>query len=184
MIITIYLLSAYLIGNIMFGYIIAKLIGKVDLRTAGSGNVGARNIGRVVGKGAFVATFIGDASKAALIILLGKKIGLPLAIQLLAFFLVIIAHIWPITLRFQGGKGVASFLGGLLIIEPTIFLFLIGSFLLSMLILRDFTKAGLLSIALTPFIPLFYDYQLLEIGIFILTTVLILYIHRFTRVKE
>jgi len=67
-----YILGAYLVGTIMFGFIIGKLFGKVDIRTLGSGNVGARNIGRNLSKPAFVATFLGDAGKAFFIVFIGR----------------------------------------------------------------------------------------------------------------
>lgn len=179
-----YLLTAYIIGTIMFGYIIGRLIGKVDIRTVGSGNVGATNVGRVMGKGAFIATFIGDASKAVFIIFLGKSLTLPVSIQLLGLLIVIIGHMWPITLSFHGGKGIASYLGGIIILEPWITVVLIGIFSVSYLILKKYTKAGLLSLFLTSICFVFFTYSLSELSILFVTTLVVLYADRFDRKIE
>lgn len=178
-----YFFLSYLIGCIMFGYIIGRLFGKMDIRKVGSGNVGARNIGRSLNKTAFVATFLGDAGKGATAILLGRAIGFSEEIQLVGFLFVLIGHIWPITLGFKGGKGISSFLGGIITFEPTVTIVILVCFALTYPFFRSFTISGLLSLSILP-IYLFIDsHTYPSVGIIILTVITILFAHR-TNIKE
>ncbi|QOR66432.1 glycerol-3-phosphate acyltransferase [Cytobacillus suaedae] len=176
-----YLLTSYLVGCIMFGYIVTKLSGKGDIRCKGSGNVGSRNVGRVVGKSAFVATFLGDAGKAIVVIMLGQYLGLPLIVQLIGFLFVIIGHLWPITLAFHGGKGIASFLGGIIYLEPMMACVLVGVFVVMYLIFKGFNRPGLIAIGSTPIALLFLDYEFVEWVIVFVIALLAIYADRFER---
>jgi len=126
----IYAVIGYLIGSIPFGYIIVKLLKGIDIRTVGSGNIGATNVARVLGLKWGVLCFILDADKGLLPtlavlfihpIILGDNninmtVGLPVGLG------IIIGHLYPIYIRFQGGKGVATSLGVFLALAfiPTI----------------------------------------------------------------
>jgi acyl phosphate:glycerol-3-phosphate acyltransferase len=178
-----YFFLSYLIGCIMFGYIIGRLFGKMDIRQVGSGNVGARNIGRSLNRSAFVATFLGDAGKGAAAILLGRAFGFSEEIQLIGFLFVLIGHIWPITLRFKGGKGISSFLGGIITFEPTVTIVILVCFAITYPFFRSFTLSGLLSLSSLP-IYLFIDsHTYPSVGIIILAVITILFAHR-TNIKE
>jgi acyl phosphate:glycerol-3-phosphate acyltransferase len=106
-------LCAYILGSIPFGIVITRALGLGDLRQIGSGNIGATNVLRTGNKGAALATLLLDAGKGGIAVLLARAFVGPDAAQLagLAAFL---GHLFPVWLRFRGGKGVATFLGTLL----------------------------------------------------------------------
>ena len=106
-------LCAYIIGSVPFGIVITRALGLGDLRTIGSGNIGATNVLRTGNKGAALATLLLDAAKGGIAVLLARALVGPDAAQLAAlasFF----GHLFPVWLGFRGGKGVATFLGTLL----------------------------------------------------------------------
>lgn len=109
--------AAYLLGSVPFGMVMAHLFGLGNLRNVGSGNIGATNVLRTGSKPAAALTLIFDAGKAAAAILLARAfVGEDAAqVAALAAFL---GHLYPIYLRFKGGKGVATFLGALLALHP------------------------------------------------------------------
>ena len=104
---------AYLLGSIPFGVLVTKALGLGDLRKIGSGNIGATNVLRTGNKAAALATLLLDGGKGAVAVLLARWALGPDAAQLaaLASFL---GHLYPVWLRFRGGKGVATFLGTML----------------------------------------------------------------------
>ncbi|SET26441.1 glycerol-3-phosphate 1-O-acyltransferase PlsY [Oceanicella actignis] len=108
--------AGYLLGAIPFGVVIARLMGLGDLRKIGSGNIGATNVLRAGGKGAAAATLALDAGKGAAAALLFAGWG-PDA-QVLAGAGAFVGHLFPVWLRFRGGKGVATFLGLILALDP------------------------------------------------------------------
>ena len=103
----------YLLGSVPFGLVITRALGLGDLRTIGSGNIGATNVLRTGNKGAALATLLLDAGKGGIAVLLARAAVGEDAAQLaaLASFL---GHLFPVWLGFRGGKGVATFLGTLL----------------------------------------------------------------------
>lgn len=103
---------AYLIGSMPTGIIVAKMLGAPDPRSVGSGNIGATNVGRAAGKAAGIATLLGDALKGFLVTLIAFYIfgNAPLEVSLLSF-VVFLGHLFPVFLKFKGGKGVATALG-------------------------------------------------------------------------
>ncbi len=103
----------YLLGSIPFGLILTRLAGAGDLRAIGSGNIGATNVLRTGRKGLAAATLVLDALKATAAVLLGAWLFGP-ATALPAAAGAIIGHLYPVWLKFRGGKGVATFLGGLI----------------------------------------------------------------------
>src|SRR5712675_135356 len=104
--------AAYLLGSIPFGLLLAKLFGGGDVRKAGSGNIGATNVARVVGPLAGILTLIFDAAKGtAAVWLAGRVTGENAAWMMAAAFAVLLGHCFPMWLKFEGGKGVATALG-------------------------------------------------------------------------
>ena len=103
----------YLLGSIPFGLILTRLAGGGDLRAIGSGNIGATNVLRTGRKGLAAATLVLDALKATLAVVLAA-IAFGLAAELPAAAGAVLGHLYPVWLRFRGGKGVATFLGGLI----------------------------------------------------------------------
>ena len=107
----------YLLGNFQTGVIVGRLLARKDLRMHGSGSSGATNAMRVLGKKAGILTLLGDIAKGMLavelgILILGRDGGLT------AGLFVVIGHIWPAFFGFNGGKGIATTLGVLLILQP------------------------------------------------------------------
>lgn len=104
---------SYLLGSVPFGLIVTRVMGLGDVRAIGSGNIGATNVLRTGSKGAALATLLLDAGKGAVAVLAARAAFGEDAAQLagLGAFL---GHLYPLWLRFQGGKGVATFFGVLL----------------------------------------------------------------------
>ena len=112
-------LIAYLLGSIPFGYLIVRWQRGIDVRATGSGSIGATNVMRNLGVLGFVATFILDAGKGLLAVLLASKMTLqnPTWVAAAAFAAVL-GHCFPVWLRFRGGKGVATGVGVFIAIAP------------------------------------------------------------------
>lgn len=104
------LLLGYLLGSIPFGLIVTRMAGTQDIRSIGSGNIGATNVLRTGRKGLAAATLLGDALKGTLAVLLAGALLGPEA-ALLAALGAFLGHLFPVWLGFKGGKGVATFLG-------------------------------------------------------------------------
>jgi glycerol-3-phosphate acyltransferase PlsY len=101
------IVAAYLVGSVPFGFILTRFAGKGDIRTIGSGNIGATNVLRTGSKPLAVLTLLLDAGKGALITLIVANHGDSFATAL-AGFAVVVGHCFPVWLRFHGGKGVAT----------------------------------------------------------------------------
>lgn len=134
----IYWLFCYLVGNFMTAYIVGKW-KNIDLYKQSSKNLGARNAGRVLGRTAFIITLLGDALKGALVIIYGQIMNFEQWILAVAMLFVIVGHIYPFWLRFHGGKGVATFIGAGLSLEPSLFCWMIVGTVLLLLIVRNLT---------------------------------------------
>ena len=112
-------LAAYLLGSIPFGLLLAKLFGGGDVRKAGSGNIGATNVARVVGPLAGILTLAFDTAKgAAAVWLAGRVTNESATWMMIAGFVVLLGHCFPLWLKFKGGKGVATALGVFLALCP------------------------------------------------------------------
>lgn len=114
------LIIAYLVGSIPVGLLISKFSGGVDPRQAGSKNIGATNVMRVAGKKAAALTLIGDLLKGLLPVAAARLFNLPEEGLLLVGLSAILGHIFPVYLKFKGGKGVATSFGVFLGIAPLI----------------------------------------------------------------
>src|SRR4030081_1195070 len=104
------LILGYLLGSIPFGLVLTKLAGTQDLRSVGSGNIGATNVLRTGRKGLAAATLIGDALKGTIAVLAFARADGP-SFALVAGFGAFIGHLFPVWLKFKGGKGVATYIG-------------------------------------------------------------------------
>lgn len=115
---------AYLVGAIPFGYLIARAVKGIDIRTVGSGNLGATNVGRVLGRRYFFIVLLLDGLKGLLPTfglppLVGRLSGeVPLDLPVLVGLAAILGHTFPVYLKFRGGKGVATSLGVVLALDP------------------------------------------------------------------
>jgi len=162
-----YLLAAfvggYFLGSIPFGLLLARLAGLGDIRSIGSGNIGATNVLRTGRKGLAAATLLLDAGKGAGAVLLAGLWGPDP--QLTAALGAVLGHIFPLWLRFRGGKGMATVLGVLLALAWQAGLAACATWLLVAGLLRYSSLATLLSVAAAPlYIWLFTrDLQLVEL---------------------
>ena len=109
--------AAYVAGSIPFGMLLARAKG-IDLRQVGSGNIGATNVARAMGKGWAVAVLAADAAKGFVPVFLGRRFGLSPAAVAIAGAAAIVGHMFTIFLRGRGGKGVATSLGVALALSP------------------------------------------------------------------
>jgi glycerol-3-phosphate acyltransferase PlsY len=146
------ILFAYLLGCLNSGYYLVRLYTGHDIRRYGSGNAGARNTGRLLGKSGFLLALLGDCLKGVVAVSLALFFDLSLWGTLLALIAVVVGHIWPVQLHFQGGKGLATALGGMLVLDPWLTLMLAGIALLALALLRRFTVSGLVAVALSPLV--------------------------------
>jgi len=105
------LIFAYLIGSIPFGYILTKIVRKTDIRSHGSGNIGATNILRVIGWKAAIPVLILDMLKGIVAVLLAKAVSDQALVYLGAGLLAMIGHSFPVYIGFKGGKAVATAIG-------------------------------------------------------------------------
>jgi glycerol-3-phosphate acyltransferase PlsY len=129
------LVSAYLVGSIPFGLVVAKLMGGPDPRTAGSGNIGAANVYRLLGRNAGAFTLFGDILKGAVPVFLARfglsgLAGWHEAAVAAVGLAAVIGHIWPVYLGFRGGKAVATSFGVVLVLSPLTAAVLAGLYVL------------------------------------------------------
>lgn len=142
-------LASYLLGAVPFGIVMARLFGLGDLRQIGSGNIGATNVLRTGNKLAAFLTLVLDAGKGAIAVLAARALVGPDAAQV-AGFAAFLGHLYPIYLGFQGGKGVATYLGTLLALSFTGGLAACATWLLGAGVTRMSSAAALLATALAP----------------------------------
>ena len=113
------ILAAYLLGSIPFGYLLVRFISGVDIRSIGSGNIGATNVLRTGRRGIAVLTLILDAAKGYCAVWLAARLTADsILFTSLAAVAVLLGHVYPVFLRFKGGKAVASFIGAFLYLAP------------------------------------------------------------------
>jgi glycerol-3-phosphate acyltransferase PlsY len=146
------LITAYLLGSLPFGLILAKLWGGRDVRKAGSGNIGATNVLRVVGPLAGILTLVLDAAKGwSAVFLAGRVSHDQTTVMVLAGFLAMIGHCFPLWLGFRGGKGVATAAGVFLALCPAAFL---AALLLFIVVVSFWRYVSLASLAAAAALPL------------------------------
>jgi glycerol-3-phosphate acyltransferase PlsY len=110
--------SAYLIGSIPFAFLLARRVGGVDLRRVGSGNVGAANVARTAGIGAALTVAALDAAKGAAAVFLVGRAAAGADGPAMAGVAAIVGHLYPVWLRWRGGKGVATACGVFAVLAP------------------------------------------------------------------
>ena len=141
-------LVAYLLGSIPFGLLLTKFLGAGDIREIGSGNIGATNVLRTGRKGLAIATLLLDAAKGCVAVLIGQSFGPDLAI--IAAWGAVLGHLFPVWLKFKGGKGGATALGVGIGLVPILALYAGLTWLAVAILLRYSSLATLLAIAAAP----------------------------------
>jgi acyl phosphate:glycerol-3-phosphate acyltransferase len=144
--------AAYLLGSIPFGLLLARLFGGGDVRKAGSGNIGATNVARVVGPLAGILTLVFDTAKgAAAVWLSGRVTNESATWMMVAGFAVLLGHCFPVWLKYRGGKGVATALGVFLVLCP---LAAVSALLLFLICVAYWRYVSLGSVAAAAAMPL------------------------------
>jgi glycerol-3-phosphate acyltransferase PlsY len=150
---------SYLLGSIPFGYLLVRIFCGEDVRESGSGNIGATNVSRK-SPALGVVTLLLDALKgsasAAFSYFLWVRMGalsvLPLAPMAMAALFAVIGHMFPVWLRFRGGKGVATGLGSFALLAPKAVLIAVGIFVAVVVIFRYVSLGSILAVASFPFL--------------------------------
>lgn len=153
-------IAAYLLGGIPFGLLIARGGAGVDLRRVGSGNIGATNVLRAVGKRAAALTLALDLAKGALAIAIARAAGCSALGLALVAVAAVLGHVFPVFLGFRGGKGVATTLGVVLAAMPGVGLLLLGIWLGVALGSRYSSLAALTAVAALPLLAWLVDGRL------------------------
>ena len=157
---------AYLAGSIPFGLILVNITGAGNLREIGSGNIGATNVLRTGHKNIAIATLILDCGKGGVTVIVAQSHGLDLAV--IAGVCSVVGHIFPIWLKFRGGKGVATVLGVLLAIAWQVGLTAIATWLIIAAIFRYSSLAAILALTLSTV----YAWYLPDTNVSIMTTLI------------
>jgi glycerol-3-phosphate acyltransferase PlsY len=154
--------AAYLLGSIPTGYLLVRLFRHQDIRSVGSGNIGATNVLRSGGKGLAAATFLLDMLKGCSAVWLGAFLGglllpqcSPYNVEALAALVAVLGNVFPVWLRFRGGKGVSTGFGVFLAATPLAALAAISVFFLVLAISRYVSLASILGAASFPFFATF-----------------------------
>jgi glycerol-3-phosphate acyltransferase PlsY len=172
-----FVIASYLLGSVPTGLIMGKALG-VDIRSYGSGNIGATNVYRALGRRVGVITLLGDCLKGLVPVLAARWFGLPeiwvAAVGLAAF----LGHIYTVFLRFKGGKGVATALGVFLGSSPLSVLIALGVFALILVKWRYVSLASITAAAAMPLIVAVIDRRPLTIVMTLLIASLVIWKHR------
>jgi glycerol-3-phosphate acyltransferase PlsY len=153
----------YLLGSVPVGFILGSRSG-IDVRKSGSGNVGATNVARVVGKRQGTLTLIADVAKGFLPVFLAMQLGASLAATILVGTAAFLGHLFPIFLKFKGGKGVATGLGVFLALAPMATLVLVALFGVAVLTSRIVSLSSILAALAAPIIFWLFAYPPLVVG--------------------
>jgi glycerol-3-phosphate acyltransferase PlsY len=169
---------AYLLGGICFGYYLVRLKCGVDIRDYGSGGVGARNVGRLLGKPGFIFVLLGDALKGVAAMEAACMLHAAPTAQSLVLVAVIAGHIWPLFLRFRGGRGIATAIGAYLAYDPLLTLLLLGMTGVLMIFRRGLILSGLAAFLFMPFLAFGLHFPHHSIAALTGSSIIILYAHR------
>ncbi len=183
----------YLLGSIPFGLIISRRKAKIDIRNYGSGRIGGTNVLRTLGRKAFLMVAGLDIAKGALAVVVAGLIigndyiiignsGLGLLSQVLAGLAAVVGHIWPVFLKFKGGRGVATFIGGLIALFPIAGLLggeavIIGAGLSGFASLGSIIGVVGVFAVLIP-LTIIYNLPIEYLGYALIGTLLIIFVHR------
>ncbi|MBP7142266.1 MAG: glycerol-3-phosphate acyltransferase [Opitutaceae bacterium] len=170
-------LAAYVLGCVNTGYYLVRLKTGRDIRAMGSGNAGARNVGRVLGRSGFVLTLAGDLLKGAIAVILAKMLqGAPTTV-VFACIAVVAGHLWPVQLGFRGGKGAATGCGVIFALEPVtaaILLILCG---LLRLVLRRSSLSAMIAFVAGPLVAFLLGRSLAVVAGFAGVAALVVFSH-------
>ena len=168
---------AYLLGSIPSGLWIGRKFFQIDIRQHGSGNLGATNSFRILGKKAGSIVLLMDLLKGSISVLLLKQMDLHGVSPLIIALFAVIGHTYPLFANFKGGKAVATFAGVILAYQPVLFLIGLGIFILTLAISKMVSFTSMLTISIGVLLSLYFQDMVLT-SIALLADIFIIYRHR------
>ena len=168
---------AYLLGSIPSGLWIGRKFFQIDIRQHGSGNLGATNSFRILGKKAGSIVLLMDLLKGSISVLLLKQMDLHGVSPLIIALFAVVGHTYPLFANFKGGKAVATFAGVILAYQPVLFLIGLGIFILTLAISKMVSFTSMLTISIGVLLSLYFQDIVLTI-IALLADIFIIYRHR------
>jgi|SRR4051794_8790894 glycerol-3-phosphate acyltransferase PlsY len=175
---------SYLLGCFTTGYYLVRFARGQDVRELGSGNVGAKNVGRILGVPGFIFTLLGDFAKGAIAVGTVRHFIKDERFVALAFVAVVVGHIWPIQLRFRGGKGIATSLGALVVYDYHLAIAFIVLFLLAFGFIRKTVLPGLIAFSCLPLVGMYQAENHVRVTTLSTLAVVVLLTHRKNLMEE
>jgi acyl phosphate:glycerol-3-phosphate acyltransferase len=172
------IIGSYALGCFNAGYYTVRWRTGQDVRTHGSGNAGATNVGRLLGWSWSCIVFILDCAKGALAVAVAHRLHFDSWIVALVVIAVVAGHIWPAQLNFRGGKGIATAAGALLVYAPLVIAVMLALFAVVFPFVRRFTIAGLIAFALAPLASLMFRPSLSTLTCLSVVAVIVSFAHR------
>ncbi len=175
---------SYVLGCFTAGYYLVRFFADKDIRELGSGSVGARNVSRVLGKPGFFLTVFFDFGKGALAVWTAQHFTSDDRVVAFAMLAVVAGHIWPMQLRFHGGKGMATSLGALLVYDPQLALTYAVLCLCLLVAFRRMILPGLFALAALPLAGLLLGHSPAKVILISALAALVLSAHRKNLAEE
>jgi glycerol-3-phosphate acyltransferase PlsY len=177
-------LGAYMIGGFATGYYLTRARTGRDIRELGSGSIGARNVGRFLGRSGFLLTLAGDFSKGALAVLAVRYFSNNDLFAAVALLFVVVGHIWPVGLRWRGGKGIAASLGAIVVYDAQLALAYAGVFAFGFALMRRSVVPGLLAYVALPAVSYWLHRIHFEATTFATLAAVVIFAHRQNLLEE
>jgi glycerol-3-phosphate acyltransferase PlsY len=176
--------GAYILGCFATGYYLVHWRTGQDIRDLGSGNAGARNVGRALGWIGFLVTLIGDSAKGAFAVWAARRFAQDELMAAVAMLAVVAGHIWPAQLRFRGGKGVATSMGALCVYDYRLAAAFLLLFAIALVVLRKWVLPGMFAFAVLPFASVYFGHDPAQVMMVCMLSGLVLIAHRKNLLEE
>ncbi|MBC3899512.1 glycerol-3-phosphate 1-O-acyltransferase PlsY [Acetobacterium malicum] len=175
----VFVVAAYLIGNLNFAYILVKFLKNEDVRNYGSGNAGTTNVLRVMGKNVAIPVFLLDALKGCLVVVIGRYVlSLNEVFLVLGGIAVVAGHNWPAFLQFRGGKGTATSLGVFLTYDWEVAIIAIMIGLIVLAIWKMVSLTSMVGMTMLPIFALLFGRTVTEVIFAVVLCLFSLFQHR------
>lgn len=175
----VFVVAAYLIGNLNFAYILVKFLKNEDVRNYGSGNAGTTNVLRVMGKNVAIPVFLLDALKGCLVVVIGRYVlSLNEVFLVLGGIAVVAGHNWPAFLQFRGGKGTATSLGVFLTYDWEVAIIAIMIGLIVLAIWKMVSLTSMVGMTMLPIFALLFGRTMTEVIFAVVLCLFSLFQHR------
>ncbi|MCD6174503.1 MAG: glycerol-3-phosphate acyltransferase [Planctomycetes bacterium] len=170
--------AGYLLGCVCTGYYLVRLCTGNDVRNSGSGGTGARNVSRTLGKSGYAVTLAADIIKGVIAVGFALLLNIERWAVVVTFLAAVIGHIWPVQLRFRGGKGVAVMLGAMMVFDYRLLIVLVAVCALLYLFTRRYIISGAVGIFTLPATAVVLKYPMSEMIGMVVLILIILFAHR------